>query len=79
MSDKRKPIYVLFAQKIGQKKNKIEIFKASDFCNTEYCCTGHKTQSSYRLRVNGTWYPKGKKEYYWRAEIMSLFYKSAIF
>lgn len=82
MSEKRKPVFVLFAQKIGQKKyrkQKVEIFKASDFCSDILCGYGKKTESCYRLRVNGKWYPKNNRTFFWISEIRDLFFNSINF
>ena len=82
MSEKRKPIFILFAQKAGQKKGKkqkVEIFKASDFTLSFFCAYGKKTESCYRIRVNGRWFPKGEVKFFWKSEIRDLFFNSIKF
>jgi len=76
MSEKRKPVYIILLRNQGKEKsNKIEIFNASDF---GYKRTGHKTYR-YRLRVNGRWWPKGKKEFFRKNEIKEIMFRSMHF
>ena len=84
MSEKRKPIYVFIAKKIRQgqtKKNKIEVFKDSDFRSCSIVRNNVKAASgsTYRLRVNGRFWPPGKRVTYWKSEIMKLIAKSITF
>ncbi len=83
MSEKRKPTYVLFAQKPGQRrKEKVEIFKASDFETSDW--RKKWSNSKYRLRVNGKWWPpskdgKRRKTYFYWTEIRDIFWRSVRF
>jgi hypothetical protein len=79
MSEKRKPICILYARKIRQsekgKLNKVEIFRATDWAKTDN--DRYRWSNLYRLRVNGKWYDrKGARRFLWKTEIRDLFYRS---
>lgn len=78
MSEKRKPCYTIIAKKSGQRSNKIEIYNASDFEPKKYIA-GKNSDNCFRLRVNGRWFPKGERKFYWKTEIMQLLSKSIQF
>lgn len=50
MSEKRKPEYVLFAKKPGNKKIKLELFKATLWPKWYW------VEKKFRLRINGKWF-----------------------
>ena len=83
MSEKRKPVMILFARKEGQRKQqKVEIFRACDFEESDW--RKEWSNKKYRLRVNGKWFPKAKdgkrsKVYFYRTEIRDLFWRSIRF
>jgi len=70
MGEKRKPVSTVLLKKAG-KTNKIEIFRAFDFPNT-YDFKNRK----YRLRINGRWWPKGERRFFYKSEIAWLLMKS---
>lgn len=74
MSEKRKPIAKLFAERNG-KRAKVEIFPASLFSQR---VLGWRKPSDrvFRLRVNGKWFPKGDVRFFNRTEIRDIFWRS---
>lgn len=82
MSEKRKPVFVFLLKNQGKKTNKVEVFEAVDFFQTGFVSKfvgEKKIESCYRIRVNGRWFPKGKKAFYWKSEIRDLIFKSIQF
>jgi len=82
MSEKRKPVFTFLLKESGKKSNRVEVFEAVEFENdiTKSKINGKKIESSYRIRVNGVWFPRGKgKKYYWRSEIRDLIFKAIQF
>lgn len=58
MSEKRKPVFTIIAYGSSKKKNKVELFLASEF---RQIVKGPKWRL-YRLRINGKWFcNKGDK------------------
>jgi hypothetical protein len=73
MAEKRKSVFVFLLKKTGTRKcNKVEIFNCRDF--GYYSARVDK----YRLRANGKWFPKGRKQYFSMKEIMKLIYSAII-
>jgi hypothetical protein len=71
MAEKRKPDFVFLLKKTGKKKkNKVELFNSREFGDYS------KRNYQYRIRVNGCWFPKGEKEYYYPAEIKDIVFKA---
>jgi hypothetical protein len=80
MSEKRKPVFVfLLENKSNKKRHKIEVYRASDF-KKGFCLNykAHKS-STYRIRVDGRFWPEGKRVFLWKTEIMKLIAKSIKF
>ena len=81
MSEIRKPIFVFLLKKLSKidgeklRVNKVELFDALDFTDKKTIGLRH-TESLYRLRVNGKWFPKGKKEFYYKSDIRNMIFKS---
>lgn len=59
MSEKRKPVLTVIAYGPSKKKNKVELFIASDFRQIEH---GSKWRQ-YRLRVSGKWFKRPSEKY----------------
>ena len=70
MSDKRKPKYVLLLKKEGKKTSKVEVFDGHLFKGYP-----HEIFYRFRLRVNGKWWPEGKRKYLTKTQIKELFFK----
>ena len=86
MSEKRKPIFVFLSKKMRQgeivKTNKIEVYNASDFKGRYSVVVNNSSaniESTYRIRVNGRFWPPGKRVVFWKSEIMKLIAKSITF
>ena len=84
MSEKRKPIFVILLKKTGKgsckkwKKNKVEVFKASDFVSYSLD-RGRQIDSLYRIRVNGKWFPKGQVRFFYKSDIRNMIFKGLKF
>lgn len=69
MSELRKPCYKMLLHKQGKETPyKIEFFNANLF--------HHIPCRMYRLRINGKWWPAGKKQFFYKTKIMQLLSKS---
>jgi len=85
MSEKRKPTFIFLLKKQGKKTHKVEVFEAVEFNEGwQYKIMSTKgkyklIRNSYRIRVDGKWWPKGKKEYFWKSEIRDLIFKAIEF
>jgi hypothetical protein len=72
MGEKRKPTATLLLT-IHGKRSKIELFPKKLF-ETEVL--PRESADRFRLRVDGKWFPKNKKEYYTKWEFRDLFFRS---
>lgn len=72
MSEKRKPTFTMFAVKQG-KRMKIEFYNADEFLRAYDYDYGHH---KFRIRVNGKWFPKGERRYFYRSEIRDILWRS---
>lgn len=72
MSEKRKPEYVILLRNQGNKStHKLEIFKAQIFDGRTF-----NNKQKFRVRFNGKWFPKGKKDYFNLTQIKELTFKA---
>lgn len=69
MAEKRKP-YAVLLLKIRGKTNKLEMF------NMTLWEPHNHMGNKYRVRVNGKWFPKGKKVFFTKTEIKEMFFRS---
>jgi len=70
MGERRKPTVTMLLN-IHGKKSKVELFPKGLFEYESLC--GAKR---FRLRINGKWFPKKKKEYYTKWEFRDLLFRS---
>jgi hypothetical protein len=70
MGEKRKPTTTILLN-IHGKKSKIELFPKNLFEEEDF-----SKAKRFRLRVNGKWFPKNKKEYYTKWEFRDIFFRS---
>lgn len=73
MSEKRKPEYVFLLKKQGNKFKKVELFNMNLF---EQYKGGRVCKRKFRLRVNGKWFPKGERQYFYMSQIRDLIWRS---
>lgn len=79
MGEKRKPSFIFNLKSINPiservLKNKVECFPSELF---GYAVPRRTSQNTYRLRVNGKWYPKsGTTQFYTKLQIISMLQKS---
>jgi hypothetical protein len=67
MGEKRKSVFTILLKSKGKKKfDKVEMFRSFEFGYYD------SRVNKYRIRVNGKWYPKGKKEFFSKKQIMTL-------
>lgn len=69
MSEKRKP-YAVLLLKINGKTNKVEMF------NRELWEPDNHMGRKFRCRVNGKWFPKGKREFFSKTQIKEMFFRN---
>ena len=72
MSENRKPSFTLLLKKEGNtKSDKLELFDKKLFEEYRY------KDGVWRLRVNGVWFPKDKREpyFYTGEEVRKMFFK----
>lgn len=75
MSDKRKPKYTILLKKEGNgKSNKIELFPASLWTDV-YRLSDNLGRDRFRIRVNGKWWPEGKRKFITKTEVKELLFK----
>jgi hypothetical protein len=83
MAEKRKPDTVLWVRHTGGKSMKVELFHAAQFERHLHhftvsagCPFGDKDPTDqHRLRVDGVWYPAGKRHLYTQQQIADLLCK----
>jgi hypothetical protein len=73
MSEKRKAEYVFLLKKQGNKYKKLELFNRNLF---EKYTGGRFGKRRFRLRLNGKWFPKGEKRYFYMSEIRDMIWRS---
>lgn len=75
MAEKRKPDWVLLLRKEGNnvERHKIELFRAKQFAPELSRCFGFDQR--WRVRLNGKWWPLGKKEFFTKTKIKELIFK----
>lgn len=70
MSEKRKPVSVLWVRRGRGKSVKIEFFRGEEFPLEEFedrqgqPIPTNNLKHFYRLRVGGVWFPRGRKRLY---------------
>jgi hypothetical protein len=74
MSEKRKPEVIILLKILG-KTYKTELFPKSLFVNDDL----FRGVKRYRNRANGKWFPKGKKQYFTKWEVIDLIWRSIKF
>jgi len=74
MGENRKPEIVMLLRKQGNATQKVELFDTSLFSDSPVkhgACRGR-----YRIRVNGSWVPKGERAYYTMYEFRDMLWRS---
>ncbi len=68
MAEKRKP-HATMLLKFKGKTNKMEMFNMRQWEPHNHM--GNK----YRIRINGAWFPKGKKVFFTKTEIKEMYFR----
>jgi len=74
MGDKRKPEITILLRYPGKpNSSKVEFFDSALFGDD------FRFKRKFRVRVNGVWFPKGKKQFFYRSELRDIFWRSLKF
>lgn len=74
MADKRKSVMTILLKNQSNDTKKVELFRATDFSRKNL--QGNRDpQNSFRLRINGKWFPEGEVKFFWKSEIRDLLFK----
>lgn len=77
MGEKRKSDYSVFLKVHGKESKKIELFDSDRFrdgpaVNEDKPTISGKPDKMYRLRINGKWYPEGRRQFLYRRDVLGI-------
>ena len=77
MGEKRKSDYSMLLKVHGKESKRIEFFASDQFrddpgVNEDKPTISGKPDKRYRLRINGKWYPEGRRQFFYRGDILGI-------